>query len=244
MSKYYAVVKGTKPGIYTTWTECSKQVTGVSGSIFKSFPTKKEAEEYMTLDGVEIPKILPPAPCNSPINSPPVKTRSASKKSTKCIIYTDGSHIKGTSKMGGGAFCRWNDVEYEFSFACTPSTLTKYGIDESLFTKVSNPTMEFIAFAEVLDRIYSAKCHAKYSFVFYIDYQGVEAWMSGKWQCKEDYIRKIRDFCLERVDKMSNSISIEYVPSKSDEGNLNADALAKSGKDSDNFIELFKLLRE
>ena len=42
--KYYAVFKGRKTGIYTTWAECERQVKGYSNAAFKSFKTKKEAE--------------------------------------------------------------------------------------------------------------------------------------------------------------------------------------------------------
>lgn len=43
--KYYAVMKGRQPGIYTTWKKCEEQVKGFSGAIFKSFSTLQEAEE-------------------------------------------------------------------------------------------------------------------------------------------------------------------------------------------------------
>ena len=34
-NKYYAVRKGRIPGIYRTWSECQKQVTGYPGAVFK-----------------------------------------------------------------------------------------------------------------------------------------------------------------------------------------------------------------
>lgn len=43
-SKYYVVWKGTVPGIYETWEECSLQVKGVNGAIYKSFKRRDEAE--------------------------------------------------------------------------------------------------------------------------------------------------------------------------------------------------------
>ncbi|TDQ42757.1 viroplasmin family protein [Aureibacillus halotolerans] len=43
-SKYYTVWKGRKPGIYTSWADCEKQIKGYSGAAFKSFPTRQEAE--------------------------------------------------------------------------------------------------------------------------------------------------------------------------------------------------------
>jgi ribonuclease HI len=45
--KFYAVRKGYTTGIFYSWTECKKQVLGYKGSIFKSFPTLKEAEDFL-----------------------------------------------------------------------------------------------------------------------------------------------------------------------------------------------------
>ena len=42
--KYYVVWKGRKPGIFTSWAECEKQVKGFLGAQFKAFDTLKEAE--------------------------------------------------------------------------------------------------------------------------------------------------------------------------------------------------------
>lgn len=47
-AKFYAVRKGKKPGIYTSWDMCKQQTDGFSGAEFKSFPTREEAEEYIS----------------------------------------------------------------------------------------------------------------------------------------------------------------------------------------------------
>lgn len=59
MSKYYAVKNGKQVGIYLTWEECEKQVKGFKGALYKSFPTKEQALEYIeetkieeTIDGL------------------------------------------------------------------------------------------------------------------------------------------------------------------------------------------------
>lgn len=43
--KYYVVWKGVNPGIYTNWTDCQLQTKGYEGALYKSFPTKEEAEK-------------------------------------------------------------------------------------------------------------------------------------------------------------------------------------------------------
>lgn len=44
-NKYYVVWEGRKKGIFTTWDECKRYVTGVTGAKYKSFTSKTEAEE-------------------------------------------------------------------------------------------------------------------------------------------------------------------------------------------------------
>lgn len=46
-SKYYAVRKGMKTGIFRTWEECRASVSGYSGAEYKSFPTEEQAKEYL-----------------------------------------------------------------------------------------------------------------------------------------------------------------------------------------------------
>ena len=46
-NKYYAVTKGRVPGIYRTWSECQKQVTGYPGAVFKGFVTEEEAQSFL-----------------------------------------------------------------------------------------------------------------------------------------------------------------------------------------------------
>ena len=47
MVKFYAVRKGRKPGIYSTWDECSAQVKGYKGGEFKKFSSLEEAQAFM-----------------------------------------------------------------------------------------------------------------------------------------------------------------------------------------------------
>ncbi|RLD10237.1 MAG: ribonuclease H [Chloroflexota bacterium] len=45
MSKFYVVWKGRKTGVFSTWAECSAQVSGYSGAKYKSFPNRAFAEK-------------------------------------------------------------------------------------------------------------------------------------------------------------------------------------------------------
>lgn len=85
--KYYAVKKGRKPGIYSTWPEAQKQVSGYPSAQFKSFPTRDEAEAY--------------------INNDKDKARSITPDSL--IAYVDGSFDKRTKTYSYGVVLLKNE---------------------------------------------------------------------------------------------------------------------------------------
>jgi ribonuclease HI len=72
-TKFYAVLKGRNPGIYTTWKETEAETKGFSGAVYKSFKTKNEAEDFIKTSTLT------------------VKHEEAKTISDKTIIYTDGS---------------------------------------------------------------------------------------------------------------------------------------------------------
>lgn len=49
--KCYAVAKGRKTGVFSTWAECEAQVKGFEGPVFKGFLSVEEAEEWLAKSG-------------------------------------------------------------------------------------------------------------------------------------------------------------------------------------------------
>lgn len=47
MKKYYAVKKGRKPGIYSTWAQAEKQVKDFKGAVFKKFDNLNQAQCFL-----------------------------------------------------------------------------------------------------------------------------------------------------------------------------------------------------
>lgn len=45
---YYAVNRGLKTGIYSTWAECEKNVKGHKNAVFKKFKSYEEAQHFLT----------------------------------------------------------------------------------------------------------------------------------------------------------------------------------------------------
>lgn len=149
------------------------------------------------------------------------------------VIYTDGSHFKGQSLPSFGAYCLYKDKEYKLSGICDEKTMSKYNITD--LRVISNPTAEFIAFCEVLERIKDLNV----KFIFKIDYIGVDAWLSGKWKAKQPHIIKIKQIAQNLIRQYKINYLIEHVKAHSgDLGNDQADDLARSGLEYDNFNEL------
>lgn len=88
--KFYAVKKGYQTGIFLTWAECQKQTQGFKGALFKSFPTREEAEAYL--------------------NEQPNVTISE-QVDNRYYIYVDGSYINGEYSWGMAIFYHGQLIE-------------------------------------------------------------------------------------------------------------------------------------
>ena len=51
-NKFYAVKKGNKTGIFSSWEECQEAIKGFPNADFKGFLTLEESQAY--LDDVDI----------------------------------------------------------------------------------------------------------------------------------------------------------------------------------------------
>ena len=48
--KIYAVRRGHKTGLFATWAECQKAVSGYSGAEFRGFTEKEEALAFLNME--------------------------------------------------------------------------------------------------------------------------------------------------------------------------------------------------
>ncbi len=51
--KFYAVIKGRKTGVFTSWFSCERQIKGYKGAIYKSYKTRSEAEAALANASVD-----------------------------------------------------------------------------------------------------------------------------------------------------------------------------------------------
>ncbi|MBQ9765055.1 MAG: ribonuclease H family protein [Lachnospiraceae bacterium] len=90
--KFYAVRAGRQPGIYESWEECRRQITGFSGAAFKGFATREEAEAFIA--GTENERSL---------------------EDTEAIAYVDGSFDVTTGSFSYGMVLFYEGKELHFS---------------------------------------------------------------------------------------------------------------------------------
>lgn len=165
MTKFYAVKRGRKEGIYTSWDECKEQVNGFPNALYKSFPTYEEAKSYISSEGTSVN----------------AKKREQGQKS-EIISYIDGSYddYKKLYSYAGIVFLN-NSERIEFAYADSNSNL----ID------LRNVAGEIKAAMYVVDL--AIKNNAK-SIDIYYDYAGIENWANKSWKAKNPFTQKYVDY--------------------------------------------------
>ena len=149
-------------------------------------------------------------------------------------IYIDGSHIKGTQIKGFGGYCLHNNIEYRFSGIGSVEFMSKvFGIHNTKY--ISNPTMELVACAVALKSF-----EDKYvNLIIYADYQGVENWLTGKWNPRKTYIKKLVAYCQKQIKLIHGTVKFIHVKAHSGvKGNEEADKAAKQLSEYNEFINI------
>lgn len=80
---FYAVRKGFRTGVVSTWDECQNMVKGFSGAEFKKFKTKEEAQGY--LDGTDFTSS---------------RVTIVKPQDNELHLYCDGSYKDGVASFG------------------------------------------------------------------------------------------------------------------------------------------------
>ena len=96
MAKFYAVKKGKKTGIFSTWDECKEQVTGFKGAVYKSFKTLSEAEAFLERNE---------------------ETNENIEEVDGVYAYIDGSFDRVNGIYGSGVVIVDGDEKYEYKHA-------------------------------------------------------------------------------------------------------------------------------
>ena len=169
-SKFYAVRKGKKTGIFMTWDECKSQVQGYSAAEYKSFKTREEALEYL--------------------NNEAVKTnieKNVAKEPLNIYAFVDGSFNQSTGTYGYGGFLMHDGIK---------EVLQGSGNDAEM-ASMRNVAGEVLGSMAAIKRAIELNLT---EIAIYYDYIGIEQWATGSWKRNKkgtidyyNYIQSVKD---------------------------------------------------
>ncbi|HEY4543157.1 MAG TPA: ribonuclease H family protein [Tissierellaceae bacterium] len=200
-NKYYAVRKGKTPGIYFTWDDCKKQVTGFKGAEYKKFESLSEAETFISGKKEDVVFLE-------------TQDHIDSLKDEEIIAYVDGSfNLKEFSYSYGVVLIDKNKI----------IELNGIGEDDDLkeMRNVSGELNGAIVAIEEAIKLGKKKIYLHY------DYAGIEKWAVGDWKRNKKGTQKYKEF----IDNNKEKIEIEFIKVPAHEGikyNELADELAKA----------------
>lgn len=101
---FYAVAKGHRPGIYSSWNETKRVVAGYRGAVYKKFNEYADAESFISN---KREMSVPPSPSAPPLGTP-------ENNPEELVVFTDGSakhnnrkKSLASGKSSAGYACVW-----------------------------------------------------------------------------------------------------------------------------------------
>lgn len=197
-SKFYAVRKGRKPGIYTAWDECKQHVAGYSGAEYKSFVNQQDAQNYLN---------------HTEQTAPQKEADVINHSADEAVAYVDGSFNNKTKEFSYGAVIFWNHKEYHFS--------AKF--DDAGLADMHNVAGELKGSEKAIEFALENKIS---KLTIYHDYEGIAKWCTGAWQAKKEGTQKYKQF-YEQAKGQVDIHFIKVKGHSGDTYNELADSLAK-----------------
>ena len=197
-TKYYAVRAGRSTGVFLTWAECQKQVTGFPGAVFKSFTTIEEAEAFVKgaatairESGTELLKVEPGA----------------------LVAYVDGSYNVANNQFSYGMVLLDGEQELKFQ---------QFFIDKEL-ASMRNVAGEIKGAESAMRYAVEQGFHKLY---IYHDYEGIAKWCLGEWKTNKEGTKAYKAYFDSIRDKLQVEF-VKVAAHTGDKYNEMADKLAK-----------------
>ena len=152
--KFYAVRKGKVPGIYSSWDACKRMVDGYPGAIYKSFKSKKEAEDFVA-GGASVAQST-------------AQTESVTETATD-YAFVDGSFNIATGVYGFGGFLVAGEERYVLQGAG----------QEADMASMRNVAGEILGSMAAMRKALELGLR---EITIYYDYLGIEMGATGCWK--------------------------------------------------------------
>lgn len=203
--KIYAVRKGHKTGLFVTWAECQKAVSGYSGAEFRGFTEKEEALAFLNMETTG--------------NVSGDKAKEAAEivevPENMVIAYVDGSFEKSIGRYAFGCVILTPDGQ----------EIRKSGSgSDSAGVAIRNVAGEMLGSMTAVNWAIENKYPA---VEIRYDYEGVEKWVTGVWRAKTPLTSKYAAHMQEAGKKVKISFC-KIAAHTGNHYNEEADQLAKS----------------
>lgn len=242
--KYYAARVGKQPGIYTTWEECSKNVLGFPGAVYKSFKTMEEAEAFMALERAPWEKenstsavsraektgsasAVSRAEKTGRAKEPVMDFASMSDEESRAVLIR---YMKDIQLSDAVAFVdgSYNVFTKEYSYGMLiyhDGTLYEEcrGYDDEMMAEMRNVAGEIEGSMHAMQYCIDKGIE---SVDIYYDYEGIEKWALGDWKTNKEGTKAYKKY----FDEASRNLDVNFVKVKGHSGELGnerADYLAK-----------------
>lgn len=212
-NNFYAVRKGFKIGIFTSWSKVQPLVSGYKGAEFKGFVTHEEAQEYM--EGTQETSI------NVKAHEEVVNTEY------ELFAYVDGSKLGDSEGYGSGIVLLDKDR----------NILAKHTVFGNSPEFVSEKQIAGEIEAALYALEFAQKNNYK-SIEIYYDYEGIKQWAEKTWKRNSNSAI----YYSERFDNIVKdaNLSVHFSKVKAHTGdkfNEMADRLAKQAFSKEAHIE-------
>ncbi|KAK0425378.1 hypothetical protein QR680_009169 [Steinernema hermaphroditum] len=235
---FYAVARGFKVGVYTTWDECKKQVSGFQNARYKKFPSIEEAqgfiEENTTLPSSSDSRLPPPPSASSSLYA----LRNNRKRTFPSAACSYGGGPSGpklsrsistSAAVGSGSSSTWKNATVVYTDgACSSNGKNNaragYGVywgddhpdnvSEPLVGPATNNRAELQAVVKALEQ---GRDKGLDRLIVRTDsnllIQSMEKWIKGwkkkGWVTANGQPVKNRDL-LEKVDNLMSEVDVKF----------------------------------
>lgn len=227
--KYYAVRRGRKPGIYATWDECSVQVIGCAGAVYKSFSTLEEAEAFMATEAGSESEVS----CSAQGRKKPSTEK---KDATDTLIeYLDRAREEyPAGRLASDEAIAFVDGSYNiqtrvYSYGCV--FISHRGVESFCGSDAQESFRSARNVAgELMGTVFAANLAVERgikTLSVYHDYTGISMWYLGLWKAESPVAVDYK----EKMNALRDRLEVKFVKVAGHTGvdlNEAADLLAKS----------------
>ena len=199
--KYYAVQKGHKPGIYTSWEEASAQIKGFNGAVHKSFTSMEEAETFLKESGYG----------EKVVDEPTIPDYA--------YAFVDGSYNPAVNRYGYGGV-----LVLEEQGRQRREIILQGSGDDAEKAKMRNVAGEIDGAMAAIIEAYKA---GQQELMIFYDYKGIGLWGDKVWKTENRATRQYQEV-VQAFREKGLVIHFEHVDAHTGiAGNERADKLAK-----------------